>query len=157
FQVHHLHDAPVAWTILDPALSAMQTQGYVPGPEFTLLAFHCANRLGKTAIGVRWLERGMAAPDVDPIGRAQITGIHAEATLAQHDPLWALERLRQAAHLFESAGDWRSKAVTMGKIADVLQQRGEIEEALRIRREEELPVYERLGDVQAKAVTMGRI
>ncbi len=32
-----------------------------------------------------------------------------------------------------------------------------MDEALRIRREEQLPVYERLGDVRLKAVTMGRI
>ncbi|MFN9872802.1 MAG: hypothetical protein ACK55E_15385, partial [Cyanobacteriota bacterium] len=54
-------------------------------------------------------------------------------------------------------GDVRSKAVTMGKIADVLQAREQLDEALRIRQEEELPVYERLGDVRAKAVTMGEI
>ncbi|MGF1640345.1 MAG: hypothetical protein ACFCUO_05300, partial [Rhodospirillales bacterium] len=46
---------------------------------------------------------------------------------------------------------------TLGKIADVLQARGELDEALRIRREEELPVYERLGDVRERAVTLGRI
>ena len=40
----------------------------------------------------------------------------------------------------------------MGKIADVLQARGELEEALRIRREEELPVYEKLGDVRSLLV-----
>ena len=45
----------------------------------------------------------------------------------------------------------------MGKIADILQSRGELDEALRIRREEQLPVYERLGDVRARAVTMGKI
>ena len=45
----------------------------------------------------------------------------------------------------------------MGKIADVLQARGEVEEALRIRREEQLPVYEKLGDVRSYAVTMGKI
>ena len=45
----------------------------------------------------------------------------------------------------------------MGKIADILSQRGELDEALRIRREEELPVYERLGDVRERAVTMGKI
>jgi len=32
-----------------------------------------------------------------------------------------------------------------------------LDEDLRIRREEELPVYERLGDVRARAVTMGKI
>jgi hypothetical protein len=45
----------------------------------------------------------------------------------------------------------------MGKIADILQSRGELEEAERIRRDDELPVYERLGDVRSKAVTMGYI
>ena len=38
-----------------------------------------------------------------------------------------------------------------------MQARGQIDEALRIREQEELPVYERLGDVSAKAITMGQI
>jgi hypothetical protein len=45
----------------------------------------------------------------------------------------------------------------MGKIADVLKQRGETDEALRIRQEEQLPVFERLGDIRERAVTMGKI
>jgi tetratricopeptide (TPR) repeat protein len=45
----------------------------------------------------------------------------------------------------------------MGKIADILAQRGDTEEALRIRYEEQLPVYERLNEVREKAVTMGKI
>jgi hypothetical protein len=45
----------------------------------------------------------------------------------------------------------------MGKIADILQQRGESDEALRIWQEEELPVYELLGDVQSKTITMKKI
>src|SRR5512132_219513 len=45
----------------------------------------------------------------------------------------------------------------MGKVADILQARGELDEALRIRREEQLPVYERLGDVRARAVALGKI
>ena len=53
--------------------------------------------------------------------------------------------------LFEEEKDVHSRAVTMGQIADILEQRGETEEALRIRREEELPVYERLGDVHSRA------
>jgi len=40
----------------------------------------------------------------------------------------------------------------LGYIADILQQRGQNDEALRIRREEELPVYERLGDVREMIV-----
>src|SRR5262249_10532942 len=40
---------------------------------------------------------------------------------------------------------------------DILQRRGETEEALRIHREEQLPVYEQIGDIHARAITMGRI
>ena len=49
------------------------------------------------------------------------------------------------------------RASTMGRIADILYARGELDEALRIRREEELPVYERLGAVRERAVTMSKI
>lgn len=41
---------------------------------------------------------------------------------------------------------------TRGRIADILQARGELEEALRIRREEVLPVCERLGDIRGLLV-----
>ena len=47
--------------------------------------------------------------------------------------------------------------MTMGRIADILQQRGQTDEALRIRREKELPVYDQLGDVRERAVTIGKI
>jgi hypothetical protein len=50
-----------------------------------------------------------------------------------------------------------ARAVTMGKIADILEARGQLDETLKIRNEEQLPVYERLGDVRSRAVTMGKI
>jgi phosphopentomutase len=50
----------------------------------------------------------------------------------------------------------RSRAVTMGKIADILRTRGQLDEALKIF-EEQLPVYERLGDERSRAVTMGKV
>ena len=51
----------------------------------------------------------------------------------------------------------RSRAITRGKIADILQARGDLDEALRIRTEEQLPVYERLGDVHSLAITQSEI
>jgi tetratricopeptide (TPR) repeat protein len=41
--------------------------------------------------------------------------------------------------------------------ADIADQRGDLDEALRIRREVQLPVYERLGDMRETAVTWGKI
>jgi len=68
-----------------------------------------------------------------------------------------LELARQKAELDQSRGAEREAALARGLKADVLQGRGELDEALRIRREEELPVYERLGDVRSRAVTLGQI
>ena len=42
-------------------------------------------------------------------------------------------------------------------IADILRARGQLDEALKIRKKEELPVYERVGDVRSRAVTMGKV
>ena len=51
----------------------------------------------------------------------------------------------------------RAVAITKGKIADILESRGELDEALRIRTEEQLPVFERLGEVREVAITKGKI
>ena|SRR6266436_1817891 len=63
----------------------------------------------------------------------------------------------EAARLAEAAGNEISATIARGAIADILVSRGDLDEALRIRREEELPVHERLGEVRERAVTMGRI
>jgi Tfp pilus assembly protein PilF len=39
----------------------------------------------------------------------------------------------------------REEAITWGKICDILEERGKLEEALKIRQEKELPVFQRLG------------
>jgi hypothetical protein len=48
----------------------------------------------------------------------------------------------------------REHTVSLGKIADVLKLRGDLDESLRIRRNEELPVYIRVGDTQGRAITL---
>jgi hypothetical protein len=64
----------------------------------------------------------------------------------------AMEVARQKADLDGKRGEDREVALAMGKVADIRQARGELDEALRIRREEELPVYEKLGDVRSLLV-----
>ena len=59
--------------------------------------------------------------------------------------------------MYEKLGDVRSRAVTMGKIADILKARGDLDEALRIRKEEQLPVYEKLGDVRERLITEAQL
>lgn len=43
------------------------------------------------------------------------------------------------------------------ELADLEKVRGELDEALRIRQQEQLPVYERLGDVRERSVTLYKI
>ncbi len=75
----------------------------------------------------------------------------------------ALEHFAEAAALCQQLADTgddqaaRGRAIARGEIADVLQARGELNEALRIRREESLPVFERLGDARSYAATWSRI
>jgi hypothetical protein len=58
----------------------------------------------------------------------------------------ALEAAREKRTLDTERGELREAALAAGVIADILQSRGQLDEALRIRQEEELPVYEKLGD-----------
>ncbi len=106
--------------------------------------------------------------------RIESAGVEPVPALLQHVMVWWDElavlykftgdydestRIRREEELpvYERLGDVRSKAVTMGKIADILHQRGQTDEALRLYREECLPAYERLSDGHSKAVTMGKI
>ena len=68
------------------------------------------------------------------------------------------EALAHAQAALDHAGvDLRGRASALGQIADILQARGDLDEAMRIRQEDQLPVYEKLGDVRSRAVTLGKI
>jgi tetratricopeptide (TPR) repeat protein len=69
----------------------------------------------------------------------------------------ALSAAKDKRDLDLARGAEREAAISAGFIADILQARGQVDEALKIRNEEELPVYERLGDVRERALTMGKI
>jgi len=72
-----------------------------------------------------------------------------------------LETVRSGAtemeRLAREADDDRDRALALGQLADVQFDRGELDEVLRIRREEQLPIYDRLGDARARAITLRKI
>ena len=77
---------------------------------------------------------------------------------------WNAGRLEEAQATFERLseielrrGDDLARAYARGGVADVLFAREEFDEALRIRREEQLPVFARFKDVRSTAITQGRI
>ncbi|MCX3286230.1 CHAT domain-containing protein [Streptomyces sp. NEAU-H22] len=92
-----------------------------------------------------------------PAVHAAVLYDHANRLITRGEVDQAEDLLHQARQLFTDAGNTRSAAVTWGKIADILEQRGEVDEAFRIHREVELPVYERAGDTHSAAVTWGQI
>jgi len=71
-----------------------------------------------------------------------------------------LKELSSRVRLHEESDDpviLRATAGWWDEMAEHLWLLGELDEALRIRREEEIPVYEKLGDVRERAITMGQI
>jgi tetratricopeptide (TPR) repeat protein len=150
------HNAKAASEILTAALAQLDGADFQPTSYFFRLSAKCAQRIGEIRTQINLLKRGLELQSEDKTDRAKITVELASATMAEN-PQEALETLTEAANLFQQEKDKHSYAVTMGKIADILAQRGDTDEALRIRYEEELPVYERLNEVREKAVTMGKI
>jgi predicted negative regulator of RcsB-dependent stress response len=63
----------------------------------------------------------------------------------------AMERMAQA------SGDEYRRAFARSRIANVLAARGQLDEALRIHREETLPVYERRGEERERANALGKV
>ncbi|MEV5525925.1 hypothetical protein [Streptomyces prunicolor] len=93
----------------------------------------------------------------DPISHAAVIYDHANRLITRGEVDQAEDLLHQARQLFTDAGDTYSAAVTWGQIADILEQRGEVDEALRIRHEVELPAFERIGDTRSAAITWAKI
>ena len=93
-----------------------------------------------------------------PLDRARVITEQARHLITRGEPAQAEQALQQAHQpVFTTAGAEDEAATVMGIIADIAYDPGELDEALRIRREIELPVYERLGDTRSAAVTLGQI
>jgi len=97
------------------------------------------------------------ADATDDAERSDVLWTLGKVAMMCGDPDGALGYAEQKVAVDRRREDDREAALASGLIADILQARGQLDEALRIRREEELPVYERLGDVRSRALTMGRI
>lgn len=120
----------------------------------------------------RWFfEAGEMAEALEAVQKAKVLaerigydGGVAAANLAIGDVYMQLGRweaglaaYQQARGMFERLGDMSSHAVVGGGIGTILQRRGQLDEALRLWREEVLPAFERLGDMQGKAIAMANI
>jgi len=140
---HHQHGHPVPLDLLRHAADAALTGGDGTAGEALLVRAMAQAEAGQ----------GSGATALD---QARVIAERARH-LTTRDPGQAEELARRACQLFTTAGSEAEAAAATRLIADIAYQRGDYDEALRIRRETELPVYERLGDTRSAAVTWGKI
>jgi tetratricopeptide (TPR) repeat protein len=148
--------ADAAWH-LDRARQGSEEDAKAVRPLLLL----CYERIGY------WTAALQVAQEVRDLGQAQhdtegqALGHYWLARMQQQrgEPQEALSEAQKAERLYRSQGEaGRARlALTMAQIADIYEARGQLDEALRIRREEELPVYERLGDIRERAVAQQKI
>ena len=137
-------------------LERLRACGAEPSHGLLLIAVDCAARLGDAKAEEQYLAQ-MSNLDSQGLDAALTSVYVARREKRLGNPVLAIDSLEKAAQGFRDAGWEREWAIARGELADILSARGQLDEALRIRTEEELPVYERLGDVRSKAVTQGKI
>ena len=154
---HIENNAKAVLAVSERALAEAERLSHPPAPGLIRLAAECATRIGDTERAGDLLSKALDLSDAEPVAQARIWAVWADHLVTKGQPDDALPWLEKALAAFAEARDVRERAVTMGQIADILQARGNLDEALRIRKEDEIPVYEKLGDVRSRAVTMGQI
>lgn len=102
-------------------------------------------------------ERGLAQPELSPDDRATLLEVCCRLLFRGGQLETAESRARALRTLASERMNERDGALASAQLADILQTRGRIEEALRIRYEEVLPVLAKLGDIHQYATVMGRI
>jgi tetratricopeptide (TPR) repeat protein len=95
--------------------------------------------------------------DVSPLERAEVIRDRARRLITRGELDHAETLLRRACQLFAAEGAELQAAVAMGYLADIAYTRGDLDEAMRIGRDVQLPIYERLGDVWSATVTWGQL
>ncbi|MDZ7855685.1 CHAT domain-containing protein [Sphaerotilus sp.] len=154
FSMHHDASRAMA-SVLTPAHDKLAALGATASHGLSHITVDCANRLGKHRMK-QDATRAMQATATSPQEQAAAV-LYQARLLKATEPEESLRQFTHAVTLFLATDMDREAAIAHGEIADILQSRGQLDEALRIRLEEQLPVYERLGDVREKAVTQGKI
>ncbi|MDH3662462.1 MAG: tetratricopeptide repeat protein [Alphaproteobacteria bacterium] len=154
YRVHGL--AAPALAIVDSGLEALLATKLPLDPHMVRLAVECAAQAGNPTLKDRWLDHELG-DEGDAGALAMIQLRRAERDIKRGEIEQAERGLQDAAATFKTADEERMFAITQGQIADIMVSRGELDEALRIRKEEQLPVLTRLGDVREIAITQGQI
>jgi tetratricopeptide (TPR) repeat protein len=154
-----LHQTRDALKLIERANRALP-EDYRADPAFLRVGVECADQLGEVDILDALLARQTrdAKDDVNEVlEKARLDLRRARRLITTGDVATGEALIREAFAIFKDVGDERSAAQASGQIASLLMTRGEWDEALRIRRDEELVIYQRLGDARSVAITMGEI
>ncbi|MBF0602368.1 MAG: CHAT domain-containing protein [Nitrospirae bacterium] len=139
------------------ALIALEQAGKPLWLSLVRLAAGCAKALGKTEVADSWLQRGLNLDDGDAREKGQVHLQWAEILPQKGDMKGAFAHLDQAQAFFKDIGNDYLLALVAGTRADLLMTLGDLDEAYRVRTEEQLPIFEHLGDIREIAVTKGKL
>ncbi|MCV6637256.1 hypothetical protein [Candidatus Albibeggiatoa sp. nov. NOAA] len=123
--------------------------------------------------GVRWAQNNISFTEAKALGLKSIeclekdniepdnrllrfTAESCQRVGGQGDIEQAFELHQRRLNILPEDKEWE-RAVAAGGLADILQSRGQLDEALRIRETEQLPVYERLGDALQYLIVQAKI
>jgi len=151
------HEAPDAWAWRAAVLDFTGPVPQVEGIHHHVVDFVSDKDAAKRRVRIQGINDYLAGKDSP--STADIALLLEQARL--HEGLGELDQsmhtANEALKLSRQWNDQRHAAMAHGQIADVLQTRGDLNKALKIHKEEELPIYEKLGDVYAHTVSLGRI
>jgi tetratricopeptide (TPR) repeat protein len=134
-----LHEASAARAIVLRALQVLEETTGRPGLYLLRLGADCAERLGEADLQDRLLETALGIPDGDARARAALDYTYAGRLHQKGRIDEALSRLAAATETFQQLGDEHSLVGTRGRVADILQARGDLKGALEIRTKEQIP------------------
>jgi tetratricopeptide (TPR) repeat protein len=168
----------IAEKLLSPLWTVWQAAERSDQADYQLTRL--AVRVAETAIleqvagnGVRWTTEKVSFTEGKALGMQAIEQLEAAGLTpddlllrysaescrrvgAEGDVDKALALHQRRLEILPTDKEWE-RAVAYAGIADILQARGQLDEALRIYQKEVLPAFERLGEIQQCAVIQGRI
>jgi tetratricopeptide (TPR) repeat protein len=141
------HAAPRAHEeVLQPALVRLEALGATPSHGLHLIACDCAERIGDAEAWDRALSM-LARSDAQGADRA-VALVYLGRRHQQSGNLPAAEKaFVEAAQHFAEAGQERERVIALGDSADILQARGELDEALALH-EQRLPIAQQMNNIE---------
>ena len=130
-----------------------ETSPWLPVLRARLVWLH-----GDAPRALEYLDQLPASPPDPPVPPAAAAALlHATILFRQGETREAESRVRGLLSALDGPELILWTAEAQDLLADLLEARGDLDEALRIREAECLPVYERLQDVRSRAITWGKI